>query len=156
MKRRALVAASLASSAVLAQSKETPLAQPDSLRRVAELAWAKGAPLVLLSSLPGCPYCEVVRRNYLVPMRAEGTHAWQLNVMDDKTPMLDFEGQRSTAAKHLTRIKARFTPTVLFVGSSPKLMGQELVERLMGFGSADFYGAYLDERILEAKGRLVG
>jgi hypothetical protein len=49
----------------------------------------RGEPLVLLVSLPGCPYCELVRRNYLLPARKEaGLQAWQLNVADASTPLV--------------------------------------------------------------------
>ena len=132
----------------LAQGKDTALPIPASLPGAAQSAAAKREPLVVLVSLPGCPYCEVVRRNYLLPaQRNEGLQAWQLNISDRSTPLIGFDGKATTAAAQIAAWKAGFTPTVLFLGPA----GQELAERLVGLGSNDFYGAYLDERLATAR-----
>ena len=132
----------------LALAKDTALPVPVSLPGAAQTAAAKKEPLVLLVSLPGCPYCEVVRRNYLLPgRRDDGLHAWQLNITDRTTPLVGFNGKATTAAEQIAAWKAGFTPTVLFLGPA----GQELAERLVGLGSPDFYGAYLDERLATAR-----
>ena len=136
--------------AAWAQAKDTALPVPASLPQAALAAKAKGEPLVLLISLPGCVYCEQVRRSYLLPMRADkgvGLQAWQLNVSDTTTTLIGFDGHRTTAAKQATAWKATFTPTVLFIGSN----GQELAERLVGIAVPDFYGAYLDQRLATAR-----
>lgn len=137
----------------LALAKDTALPVPVSLPGAAQTAAAKKEPLVLLVSLPGCPYCEVVRRNYLLPgRRDDGLHAWQLNITDRTTPLVGFDGKATTAAEQVAIWKAGFTPTVLFLGPS----GQDLAERLVGLGSPDFYGAYLDERLATARKALGG
>ncbi|WP_229505745.1 hypothetical protein [Massilia genomosp. 1] len=48
------------------------LAAPRDLAADAALAAQRGQPLLLLFSLPGCAYCDVVRRNYLLPLTREG------------------------------------------------------------------------------------
>lgn len=137
----------------LAQAKDTALPVPVSLPGAAQTAAAKKEPMVLLVSLPGCPYCEVVRRNYLLPARRDdGIHAWQLNITDRTTPLVGFDGKATTAAEQIALWKAGFTPTVLFLGAA----GQELAERLVGLGSTDFYGAYLDDRLATARKALGG
>ncbi|OOG41698.1 hypothetical protein [Polaromonas sp. A23] len=137
----------------LAFAKDTALPVPESLPAAAKVAAAKKEPLVLLVSLPGCPYCEVVRRNYLLPARNEaGLHAWQLNITDRSTPLIGFDGKATTAAVQIATWKAGFTPTVLFLDS----LGQEVAERLVGLASVDFYGAYLDERLANARKALAG
>ncbi len=137
----------------LALAKDTALPIPVSLPGAAQTAGAKREPLVILVSLPGCPYCEVVRRNYLLPLQRDaGLHAWQLNISDKTTPLIGFDGKATTAAAQIAAWKAGFTPTVLFLGPQ----GQELAERLVGLGSNDFYGAYLDERLATARKALGG
>jgi len=137
----------------LALAKDTALPVPVSLPGAAQTAAAKREPLVLLVSLPGCPYCEVVRRNYLLPARNEaGLQAWQLNITDRTTPLVGFDGKATTAAAQIAEWKAGFTPTVLFLGP----VGQEIAERLVGLASLDFYGAYLDERLATARQALGG
>ena len=70
MKRRS--ALFLAALPGLALGRDSALPVPAALPGSAVLAVARGDPLVLLVSLVGCPYCEEVRRNYLLPMRADG------------------------------------------------------------------------------------
>lgn len=146
----AVLAGGLALPALLparALAKDTALPVPASLP-----AAAKNEPLVLLVSLPGCPYCELVRRNYLLPARkASGLHAWQLNITDRTTPLIGFDGKTTTAAAQISAWKAGFTPTVLFFGSR----GQELAERLVGVAVPDFYGAYLEARLAAARKALL-
>ena len=131
-----------------AQAKDTALPVPKTLPTAALLAKTKGEPMVVLISLPGCVYCELVRRSYLLPARLnDGLQAWQLNVNDNVTPLIGFDGALTTAAQQSKAWKATFTPTVLFIGSQ----GQELAERLVGIAVPDFYGAYLEQRLATAR-----
>ncbi|UUZ65301.1 hypothetical protein LP417_12330 [Polaromonas sp. P1-6] len=132
----------------LARAKDTTLPVPTSLPQAAMAATAKNEPLVLLVSLPGCPYCELLRRSYLLPARNEaGLQAWQLNSTDRRAPLTAFDGKTTTAAAQISAWKATFTPTMLFLGGQ----GQELAERLIGMAVPDFYGAYLEERLETAR-----
>jgi thioredoxin-related protein len=129
-------------------AKDSALPVPTSLPQAALVAKSKGEPLVVLISLPGCVYCELVRRSYLLPARLnDGLQAWQLDVTNKTTPLLGFDGQPTTAALQAKAWKASFTPTVLFIGSQ----GQELAERLVGIAVPDFYGAYLEQRLATAR-----
>jgi thioredoxin-related protein len=127
------------------------LPTPASLRGAAQAAAAKGQPLVVMITLAGCPYCEIVRRQYLLPMRREGlVHAVQLDVMDRSGNLQGFDGKMSTPAALASSWKARFTPTVLFFGPD----GRELAERLVGVAVPEFYGEYLEARLNEARKKL--
>jgi thioredoxin-related protein len=135
-----------------AAAKDSALPVPTSLPDIAARAAAKGEPLVLLITLPGCPYCEMVRRSYLLPGRKDdGLQAWQITVNDSAARLTGFDGKATSAAAQAQAWKATFTPTVLFFG--PR--GQELAERLVGVASQDFYGAYLDERLSSARKALL-
>ncbi len=131
-----------------ARAKDSALPVPASLPAVTEAAMRLGEPLVLLMTLPGCPFCELVRRSYLMPARQDaGLHAWQLDVSNRTTALLGFDGKPTTAALQTAAWKASFTPTVLFLG----LHGQVLAERLVGVAVPDFYGAYLEDRLAAAR-----
>lgn len=135
-----------------AQARDTALPIPASLPQAGAQAAVRGEPLVLLVSLPGCPYCELVRRNYLLPARKEnGLQAWQLNVTDFSTPLTGFDGRPTSASAQTKAWNATFTPTVLFLGPH----GQTLAEPLVGAAIPDFYGAYLDERLALARRAVV-
>ena len=147
MNRRTALAL-LAQLPISAQAKDTALPVPTSLPQVAQAAKAGGQPLVLLISLPGCVYCELVRRSYLMPLRQEaGVQAWQLDVNNRSALLLGFDGKPTTAAVQARAWQATFTPTVLFLGNQ----GQELAERLVGIAVPDFYGNYLEQRLSAAR-----
>ena len=151
MKRRSVMAL-MATFSVFATAAESALPIPDSLQRVASEAARRGEPLVVLISLPGCPYCELVRRNYLMPMRAEGLAAWQLTINDRVQSVRDFQGQASTGAALAAQWKIRVTPTVLFFDAA----GNEIAARLEGIAVPDFYDAYLDEALVAGRKWLKG
>ena len=143
---RALVAGSMLPAVALAKDSALPV--PASLPAAAEAATRLGEPLVLLVTLPGCPFCELVRRSYLLPARQDaGLQAWQLDVTNRSAALLGFDGKTTTAALQTSAWKASFTPTVLFLGAR----GQELAERLVGIAVPDFYGAYLEDRLAAAR-----
>jgi len=133
-----------------ARAQDSTLPVPDSLPEVAAAAALLGEPLVLLISLAGCPYCELVRRHYLLPARAGGLPAWQINMRDRQRVLTGFDGQASHAAEQIARWKIRLAPTVLFLNAK----GEEVAERLRGIASVDFYGAYLDERLATARSKI--
>ncbi len=133
--------------ATAAQSLPTPI----SLRAAAQAAAARGEPLVVMTTLKGCVYCDLVRNSYLAPMQREGLLvAVQIDVQDRQSTLLGFAGETTTPADQARIWKARFTPTVLFFGPD----GKELAERLVGVAVPDFFGEYLSARLIEARSKL--
>ena len=130
-----------------ASAQETALPRPASLPAEAQAAAKRGEPLVLLVSLPGCPYCERVRRAYLTPLaRESGGGVVQID-LGSARPLTDFDGAARSHDAIARARNATFTPTVLFLGPS----GDEIAERLVGAGVPDFYGAYFDQRLVTAR-----
>lgn len=124
------------------------LPTPKSLRATADATAARGEPLVVMITLRGCVYCELVRNSYLHPLMREGRLiAVQLDFQDKATAIQDFGGRTTTPAALAEEWRVRLTPTVFFFGPE----GQELAERLEGMSSADFYGSYLDDRLEKAR-----
>lgn len=137
--------------AVHPRERSAALPVPASLRGAAQAAAARREPLVVMTTLAGCPYCDLVRDRHLLPMLREGrVVAVQLDVRDRTTNLQGFAGENTSAAELLREWKARFTPTVLFFGPD----GRELADRLVGVAVPDFYGDYLDARLTEARSRL--
>jgi thioredoxin-related protein len=138
-------------SAVAPQAGHTALPSPASLRGAAQTAAARGEPLVVMTTLAGCPFCDLVRNHHLLPMQRAGlVYAVQLDTRDRTSNLQGFAGENTTPAEIIAHWKARFAPTVLFFGPN----GEELAERLVGVAVADFYGEYLEARLSEARRRL--
>jgi hypothetical protein len=108
-------------------------------------------PLVVMVSLPGCPFCKVVRENYLQPLRATGLQVVQIDMRDNRT-LVDFDGSSLTQDAWVRKQGIKLAPTVLFFGAQ----GREVATRLKGAYLSDFYGAYLDEQLAAARHAVAG
>lgn len=109
---------------------------------------SRGMPTVLMFSLPGCAFCERLRAEQLIHLHRDaariGVRVVELS-MTDRRPIPGTEPPESPAAM-ARRLGVRLAPSVLFVSNE-----REIAPRLEGYGSPDFYGAYLDERTAQAR-----
>ena len=123
----------------------TPATLPATDSLQAELAKAikKNAPLLVMVSLDGCPFCKIARENYLAPLREQqGLLVFQVNMRSQRA-IKNFAGLTLTQDELIRSWGVKVAPTVLFFGRG----GLEMAERLVGGYIPDFYGAYLDERL---------
>ena len=130
-----------------AQPHALPLAQD--LAAESKLAAQRAQPLIVLVSLPGCVYCERVRRSNLLPRLAEGQAVVQVDLRSNRA-VRDWQGQPSSHDELARLWKVKLAPTLLFFGPG----GLELADRMEGVYQPDFYDAYLDERLSRARQRL--
>lgn len=108
-------------------------------------ALATDQPLLVMASLAGCPWCRLVRNNYLAPMHErEGLPVVQVDFLG-KTATHAFDGTPATHEALLRQWRVTVAPTVLFFGPQ----GRELAPRLEGV-SENFYSAQLDRRLRQA------
>ncbi|WP_231907971.1 MULTISPECIES: thioredoxin [Cupriavidus] len=148
--RRWLAGLALAGAALPALAASTLPGATD-LGAQGREATRRGGPLVLLLSLPGCGYCETVRRNYLGPMAAAGEiTARELDIGTD-APLRDADGTMTGARAWARARGLAFAPTVLFLDAH----GREAAPPLRGL-QPDFYGAYLEQRLEAARAALAG
>ncbi|MDT3677415.1 MAG: thioredoxin fold domain-containing protein [Burkholderiaceae bacterium] len=108
--------------------------------------------VVALFSVPGCPYCEVVRDNYLRHLEGavRGVRVAEYGIADQRSFKRTGSGDAPRSPAALAKsLGIRFSPTVAFLGDD----NHELAERLVGYSSPDFYGAYLDVGIVRALAR---
>ncbi|BDB22926.1 thioredoxin [Cupriavidus sp. P-10] len=106
----------------------------------------RGEPLVLLVSMPGCGYCDAVRRNYLGPQAAAGEIAVRELDLTAVTPLRDADGTVTTARDWARAHQVRVAPTVLFLDRQ----GRAAASPLRGM-QPDFYGAYLEQALDQAR-----
>src|ERR1035437_8511220 len=131
--------------AIGAESATLPAAK--SLRDELTLALQGGNPLVVLVSLDGCPFCKMVRELYLRPLRQQqGLPVVQVD-MRSASVAQDFNGTALTHDGLVHAWNVTLAPTVLFFGRN----GAEVAPRLEGMGSLDYYGAFLDARLEQAR-----
>lgn len=123
-----------------------PLPEIQSLPQELHAAAAIRQPLVVMVSLPNCPSCVIVRKHHMLPLLAQGVPVRQIS-MKDGSPMRALDGSQVTQDEQSRRWKVKVAPTVLFLGPD----GRELAERLEGALLADFYAAYLEDRLQRAR-----
>ncbi len=115
---------------------------------------ASRRPLLVLFSETGCLWCERARREVLLPMQSNP--GYQSRVLfrqidiDKETPLTGFDGKPTSHRAFARALKVSRFPTIMLLGPN----GEALAEPLIGFGIADFYGAYLDRRIDDARAKL--
>jgi thioredoxin-related protein len=144
-----LAGASLLVAAGMGTARAEPAHLPSSSALADDLkkALADGSPLLVMVSLEGCPFCKIVRENYLGPMQQrDGLPVVQID-MRNKAVLKDFKGNTLTQDELIRSWGVRVAPTVLFFGRG----GVEVAERMVGGYIPDFYGPYLDDRLLAAR-----
>lgn len=136
----------------VASPPKATLPSTASLRLSAAHAAQQGQPLVVMTSIPSCPYCDLVRNAYLGPMtRAGEVAAVQLNIMDRNSALEDFSNTSTTTPRAWSQaFKAKLAPTVFFFGPN----GEELAERLVGVAVPELYGDYLQARLTQSRQKL--
>lgn len=146
LRRRTLLVSLAAGGFAAASVGAATLPAPGSLASALALALRNGQPLVVLASTDGCPWCKLVRDNYLEPLqRDQGLQAVQLD-LGSRAGLVDFAGGAATHDELLRRWRVQVAPTLLFFGRD----GREVAPRLVGV-ARDFYGAYLDQRLATAR-----
>ena len=100
----------------------------------------------MLVSLPGCLYCERIRREHLTPMRREsGSGVVQIDLGSART-LVDFDGMTRSHDAVAPATRASRRPCC-----RSDRMAMNFAERLVGAGLPDFYGAYLEQRLAAAR-----
>lgn len=137
----------LLASAAHASAAGLPMA--DDLAAAGRAAAARGQPLVVMVSLPQCPYCHIVRRQYLQPLLERNEiEVREVDMMSSRM-LRDFDGRQVSSQSWARARDVRLAPTVLFLDAA----GQPLAGSLVGV-SAEFYGGYLDQALAASRQRL--
>lgn len=141
---------------------QTPLPRPDSLHALHAQSAAERRPVVALFSTAGCGWCEALRREQLQHLARDAGRRGILVVEFDLADRRAFVGAGTGAdgrglsahawptagspAELARLLGVRVAPTLVFLGPSGVA-----ATPLVGYTSPDFYGAYLDERIEQAR-----
>ncbi len=148
--RRELLLATVTLPLALRPAVAAVLPPAHNLKDELAAALARRQPLVVMVSLEGCPFCKVARDHYLAPLHEqEGLPVAQVD-MRSRFRVQDFQGRPVTHDDLARQWKIRIAPTVLFFGRG----GKEVAERLVGGYIPDFYGAYLEQRLAQARASL--
>jgi len=126
-------------------------------RADARVAAQRKVPIMVLFSSPACPYCERVKREYLIPMHKDPAYRNRVIIREvtvgAETPLVDFDGSTITEGAFALFNKVYLVPTVKVFDTRGKEAGDPIVGLLI----ADFYFGYLeaaiDEGIRKVRGK---
>ncbi len=114
-------------------------------------AAALNTPLIIVFTSPSCHYCEIVKRDYLLPLLKNPDTAQTLMIRQVVTGsgarLKDFHGRTSTQAAFAAFQGVSLTPTVAFFDAR----GREVVKPIVGLLNPDYYYGYLEDAIAQAK-----
>lgn len=134
-----------------AQTPTAELPPGDNLARDGQMALQRRVPLIILFSLPGCSWCETVRRNYLLPLWLDdkaGQRPLAREVdMSSTVPLRGINGEASSGRALAKQYGIRVAPSVLLIDGR----GRQLTPVLEGGDVSGMYGAFLEDRLADAR-----
>lgn len=104
-------------------------------------------PILVVFTTHSCPYCERVKREYLIPMHKDKAYRDKVMIREvtfgDTAPLVDFDGTRTTEGAFAAAHKVFMVPTVQVLD----LRGAPATDPIVGLLSADYYYGYLEAAI---------
>ncbi len=129
---------------VVADNKAAAIPMVSDLARDGAQAEREGKPVILFFSLPGCPFCHVVRNNYLYPLLRDSKRRERPIIrevdMASAQSVQNFDRGSATPRSIAMKYKVIAAPTVIFVDAR----GCMLAPPIIGGDIAGVYGGYLD------------
>ncbi|WP_136419025.1 thioredoxin [Herbaspirillum sp. ST 5-3] len=140
--------------AATASDVSVELPAPIDLSQDGSVAKQRGKPVVILFSLPGCSFCNVVRRNYLAPLLRDLPEQQRPVIREVQvnggSMLIGFHRERISQHALASSYDIRFAPTVVMLDSA----GRILTAPIVGGDTVGLYGGYLDNAFAEAARKL--
>jgi thioredoxin-related protein len=107
----------------------------------------KRLPILIMFSMEHCPYCELIREDFLKPMLRSGDYTDKVIIReihsDSYATVRDFNGANISVEELTHRYGASLSPTVVFLDHK----GRELSKKMIGITTVYYYGGFLDDAI---------
>jgi len=120
------------------------------LRETAKLAKVADLPILIMFGTDECPYCEMLREEFLIPMIISGDYTDKIIIREVHVTynekFIDFNGTTITASQLAHRYGVTLFPTMIFINSKAKV----LVEKIIGITTPSLFGGTLDNSIDQA------
>lgn len=111
------------------------------------LAAKRRVPIMVLFTTPTCPYCEIVKRDYLVPMHRDRAYRTRVIIreltVNSNAALTGFDGKSTIEAAFAAAAKVFVVPTVMVF--DPR--GEPVGEPIVGLLIPDYYFGYLEAAI---------
>ena len=135
-------------------SAEVPIAQD--FAADAQEAGARGVPIMIVFGSRNCPYCLLLNRDFLQPMRRNPEYENKVIMrrvnIHSNAALRGFSGKMTSHAAFGKEHGIKLTPTIKWFDAA----GNELTEPLVGISTPDYFGGFLDQRIDQALAKVRG
>ncbi len=125
----------------------TLLTEVENLSALGDVVRESGVPILLMFASEDCHYCERLEAEVLGPMKLAGDDPKRVllrKVMLESVDSLqDFQGNKISVDELVRLKKVGMVPTLFLLDAD----GQELVPKIVGYTTPDFYPAYLERAI---------
>ncbi|MCU7799714.1 MAG: thioredoxin fold domain-containing protein [gamma proteobacterium symbiont of Lucinoma myriamae] len=131
-------------------SDRPKLKQITDIRETAQLAKAANLPILMMFGTDECPYCTLLKEDFLIPMIISGDYTDKVILREvhvvSPAAITDFSGKKISINEFSERYGVRLFPTMVFVDGD----GQVLVKNIMGITTPSLFGGTLDDQIDKA------
>ncbi len=125
----------------------TQLTEVSDLQALGRMVREAGVPILLMFASEDCHFCERLEAEVLGPMKLVGDDPRRVLLrkimLETADSLRDFQGREISADELVRRKRVGMVPTLYLLDGE----GRELVPRIVGYTSPDFYPAYLDQAI---------
>jgi thioredoxin-related protein len=139
-----------------AASAADGLIQAKNFQADARTAAKRKVPILVVFTSPTCPYCERVKREFLVPMHKDPAYRTRAIIREvtvgTTTPLTGFDGTPTTQGAFATAHKVFMVPTVMVFDTH----GATASETIVGLLTPDYYFGYLEAAIDEGVRKVRG
>ncbi|MHB1676174.1 MAG: thioredoxin fold domain-containing protein [Sulfuriferula sp.] len=130
-----------------AWSAPDQLVYTHNLQQDGRVAQLHGVPVLIVFTSPDCSYCELAMHEYLIPMQHNPQYGNKVLIrriqITDGAPLVGWDGKLTTGKQYAATLGIKLTPTIIVFSPA----GVQAAEPIVGLGSEDYYGGYLDDAI---------
>ena len=120
------------------------------IRNPARLSQAQNLPILIMFGTEECPYCELLREDFLIPMIISGDYTDKVILREahvaDGVSIINFTGRQVSSRDFAGKYGVKLYPTMVLVDDK----GKPLVNKIIGITTPSLFGGTLDTRIDEA------
>jgi thioredoxin-related protein len=132
------------------------LVHAQNLQADSRLAAQRRVPVLVVFTSPGCPYCDRVKGEYLVPMHKDPAYRKRVIIREltigADTPLTGFDGTPTTEGAFAAAHKVFMVPTVMVFDTR----GAPTGEAIVGMLTPDYYFGYIEAAIDQGMSKVRG
>ena len=126
----------------------------DNLQTESQLAKEKNLPILILFSLSHCPYCQLIKEDFLIPMIISGDYTDKVIIremnIEENPDIIDLSGAKKSAYFFAQEMGVSLFPTMIFINNQ----ACKLTESIKGINTPSLFGGRIDDAIEQANNNL--